>query len=448
MTKGQFKEAFRRGLGSAYLELKNSNHLEEYKDIVLWNCLHNTCYDMQCEGSRGTYLYNAISLYEVKSFFEDAIIKNFEKKKLDTWLFDQFCDLLFHFAMDGSKHAREALYKKYDTLFTLLSRKRKIGSICLERDDFEWLCVWLTSLDGFCAFKRIVEQIGKFYINANNPNIIYMDWFYSNARSKFGKKRIDNYMRKKAERSKSVAAFLNEIESSGFEKPQFITQPSLKELLEACYEQLGYRARGVANLFSRTASLEELIELAKIAVTETNPEIKQKLLWTFRKKPFPLEESYIFELAESDNESIRDIAFDMMKHLSSDMIHDYTISLIVERKELANSLSLLCQCYQPEDESMLVDGVKGLPVSYNNGVWHSVYMNVEDLLNKSSCSFEPSMFIHMYKQTLCSSCRSSLVQTMYKRKILPVEVLEECLYDSYDDTRKYAERKLKKKVIK
>ncbi len=70
-------------------------------------------------------------------------------------------------------------------------------------------------------------------------------------------------------------------------------------------------------------------------------------------------------------------------------------------------------------------------------------MDVEDLLAKSSHKFEPDIFLHMYKQTLCSSCRSSLVQTMYKRKIFPAQVLEECQYDSYDDTRKFAARKLR-----
>lgn len=445
MTKNKFKEAFRRGLGSAYLELKNSDHIEDFKDIVLWCCLHNTCYDMQCEGGRGTYLYNAIDLYEDKSFFEKAIIKKFSKGKLYTWLFDQLCDLLFQFAMDGSRRAREALYEKYDTLFTLLSRKRKIDSSCTERDNFEWLCVWITSLDGFRAFKRIIEQIGAFYITASISNIFFMDWFYVNAQNKFGKKRVDKYMCENAKKSKAVAAFLNEIESFGTEteRPQIITHPSLKELVKACYEPSEHRGRGIAIRFSRTASVEELTELAKIAVMEKNPEIKLELLWAFRKKPFPLDESYIFELAESDNESIRDIAFDMMQYLSSDIIHDYAASHIKEKKELANSLSLLCHCFRAEDINLLVEGVKGLAVSYGNGLWHGVYIDVEDLLKKSSCRFEPSMFMHMYKQTLCSSCRSSLIETMFKRTILPVEVLNECLYDSYDDTRKFAARKLK-----
>jgi hypothetical protein len=443
MTKTQFKEAFRRGLGSAYLELKNSDNLEKYKDVVLWCCLHNTCYDMQCEGSRGTYLYNAVNLFEDKSYFEEAIIKHFEKKNWNTWLFDQFCDLLYHFAVDGSKSAREALYKKYDMLFTILSRKRNVDSIWFERGNFEWLCVWLTSLDGFRAFKRITEKIGEFYINAANLNTINMDWFYANAKDKFGKKRIENYMCEKAKTNKAVEAFLNNIESYTVERPQHITQPSLEEVVKACYDPSGYRSRGIAMRFSKIASAEDLNELAKIAVMETNPEIKLELLWAFRKKPFPLDESYIFELVVSENESIRNIAFDMMQHIPSDRIHDYAISHIKEKKEVANSLSLLCYCYNPEDEATLKEGVKGVPVSYNDGVWHGLYMDVENLLERSSFSFEPSMFIHMYKKTLCSSCRSNLIQVMYKRKVLPIELLEECLYDSHEDTRRFAERKLK-----
>jgi hypothetical protein len=400
---------------------------------------------MQCEGSRVTYLYNAIKLYDDKSYFEGAIIKKFLKKNLEIWLFDQLCDLLFQFAMDGSKSARDALYLKYDVLYAFLSRKRKFGSYCTERDSFEWLCVRLTSLDGFQAFKTIVEQIGEFYISTKKTNAFLMDWFYSNAQNKFGKKRIDNYMIENAKKSKAVAAFLHEVDSFDATEPQNITQPTLKELVEACSEPSGYRGRGIANRFARVASIEELTELAKIAVTETNLEIKLGLLWVFRKKPFPLDESFIFELAESDNEYIRDIAFEIMQHLSSEMIHDYTIKLIKEKKEIENSLSLLCYCYKPDDEKLLAEGVKGLFVSYDDGGWHGVFMDVEGLLDKRSCRFEADLFIHIYPQTLCSSCRSRLVQSMYKRKILPDEILEECLYDSYEDTRKFAVRKLKTK---
>jgi len=45
LTKTQFKEAFKRGLGHSYVVLKESNDREKYKDIVLWSCLHNTCFN-------------------------------------------------------------------------------------------------------------------------------------------------------------------------------------------------------------------------------------------------------------------------------------------------------------------------------------------------------------------------------------------------------------------
>lgn len=440
MNKSQFKKAFSQGLGSAYIELKNCSSREKYKEIILWCCLHNICYDMQCEGGRGIYLYNAIKLYDDKSIFEDAIIKKFMKKKLDTWLFDQFCDLLFQFAVEGSLKARDTLYTKYDTLFALLSNKKNSYD---ERDSFEWLCVWLTSLDGFSIFKRIVNQLGELLISTRDRNACNLDWFYSNAKNKFGKKRVDNYLHNNAKKSQAVDAFLKEAVRFEDYVRQQVAPPSLEELIEASYET-DYRSRGIALHFARIASVEDLTKLAHIALKEKDSKIKLELLWAFQKVKFPLDERFIFELAEDDDESIRDIAFDIMKHLSSDRIHDYAVNLITSKREITNSLSLLCNCYHPDDEALLIEGVKSLPVSFDDGVWHGVFMNVEDLLDKHNNKIDPGLFIYMYRQTLCSMCRASLVKKMFKRKILPHNILEECLYDSYDDTRKFAERQLSK----
>lgn len=286
MTKDQFKKAFRRGLGSAIVELKTCNCREKYTDIVLWCCLHNTCYDAQCEGGRGIYLYNAICLFGDKDIFETEIINKFSRRKLESWLFEQLCNLLCRFAMDGSVKAREALYEKYNVIFLTLSDKRHVESYSIDRDNFEWLCIWLTSLDGFRAYKRIVEQVGKYYLNAKDARVISLDWFNSNAKNEFGKTRIENYLQNRSGKSKEIAAFLTETESLERYKPQLIPVPSLKDLVEACREPSGYRSRSIALRFARTASEAELTELAKIAVEETNLDVKLELLWVFRKKPF------------------------------------------------------------------------------------------------------------------------------------------------------------------
>jgi hypothetical protein len=169
-----------------------------------------------------------------------------------------------------------------------------------------------------------------------------------------------------------------------------------------------------------------------------------ELLWTFRKVRFPLDGQLIFELAESDNESIRDIAFKMLQHLPSDRIHDYAISLVNQKKEPANALSLLCYCYRSDDEPVLLEGIQSLSVSYKDDGWHSVFMDVVNLLDNRSVRLNFSVFTYMYRQTLCSYCRHNLIRKMSKRRILSREILKECLHDSYEEIRKLAIRRLRK----
>lgn len=70
-------------------------------------------------------------------------------------------------------------------------------------------------------------------------------------------------------------------------------------------------------------------------------------------------------------------------------------------------------------------------------------MSVEDVF----CDFKPKtkMLEYLYQNTLCSFCRESIIRTMYKQDVVPNEILYECLYDSYYDTRQFAEEKLEKR---
>ena len=75
MTKKQFKHDFLRGLGSALIELQSSDNPKRFYDTVLYGCLHNTTYDMQCEGDRSWYLYQAAQYIGEKEKIESAVIQ-------------------------------------------------------------------------------------------------------------------------------------------------------------------------------------------------------------------------------------------------------------------------------------------------------------------------------------------------------------------------------------
>lgn len=193
MIKKQFKHDFLRGLGSALIELQSSNNPKKYMDIVRYGCLHDTTYDMQSEGDRGWYLYYAAILAGDKEVIEAAIIQKFFRVAEDIWLFDQLTSILYHYASGGSETARAALYQQYESFLKELSPKKvKRNGTYPRRDMFDWLCVWLTSLDGWSAFKRIVQDISEVLLPQNKDRF-FSEWFYDNSKSKFGKKRVDDY---------------------------------------------------------------------------------------------------------------------------------------------------------------------------------------------------------------------------------------------------------------
>lgn len=189
MTKKQFKHDFLRGLGSALIELRFGDNSKRFYDTVKYGCLHDTTYDMQCEGDRGWYLYQAAQLTGEKENIESAVIQKFFQIKEDVWLFDQLTSILYHFVTDGSEPARAALYKQYESMLKELSpRKRKNNGTYPRRDMFDWLCVWLTSLDGWNIFKRIVQDVSEVLL-PKDKDYFFSEWFYDNSKGKFGKER-------------------------------------------------------------------------------------------------------------------------------------------------------------------------------------------------------------------------------------------------------------------
>lgn len=66
--------------------------------------------------------------------------------------------------------------------------------------------------------------------------------------------------------------------------------------------------------------------------------------------------------------------------------------------------------------------------------WHGIAL---DIVNKENTAFPMDAYMYVY-MGLCACCRKSVVQAMHKRGLLPDELLQECRYDCYDETREWA----------
>ena len=440
MTKKQFKHDFLRGLGSALIELQTGDNPNQFYDIVRYGCLHNTTYDMQCEGDRGCYLSEAARLTGEKDAIESAVIQKFLRVKEDTWLFEQFTSILYHFAADGSKPARAALHQQYENMLSELAPgKRKRNGIYHRRDMFEWLCIWLTSLDGWSAFKRIVQDISEILL-PKDADGFFLDWFYSNSRNKFGEKRTQKYLQKQSEKSMFVRVYYEKAKECDNwvrgERPI----PTLEQVLAEVDGQK-LNGRSLAMRFARNADREGREKLVQAAMNEPDTQVKINLLCPFRRiGGFMFPEEYLSQLRESQDYRLREIAIDIMGQSPSAKTRGLALALIQSGEDIQGGLLLLSKNLRPVDEELFYNTVKSFPVRHSERAWHGVFMDAINGIEVMRGKPKTDILEYLYRQTLCGFCRERIVKLMHKKKALPDEILQECRLDANLDIRDFAER--------
>jgi len=449
LTKAQFKHDFLQGLGSAILELQTCGDPARYGDIVLYGCLRNTTYDMQCEGDRGRYLHQAAKLAGGAEAVETAVIQRFSGRFYYGHLFEQLASILYHFAEDGGENAREALYRKYDCLLGELSRKRKFEGYCHSRDWFFWLCVRLTSLGGWSAFKRIVGDVSERLL-PKDAEFFFDDWFYCDAKDKFGQKRVEAYLEKQSERSPFIREYYDTAKER--EARLYSDDRPVPTLAEVLADEGGNR--GLVIYFARKASAEDLTKLVRAALSESDTKKKLTLLWPFRSRLFAgltFPEDALFQLLESDDERLRHTAYEIMGQKPTAKTRELALSLIHGGEDVENGVSLLLKNIRPEDETLLYDFVKSYLVDSKQWDWekkywdwHGVFMDAVAGLGVMRGRPKTDILEYLYRNTLCGSCRWSIVRLMHRKKLLPEAVLQECRFDSNDDIRDFAGRVLRR----
>ena len=217
---------------------------------------------------------------------------------------------------------------------------------------------------------------------------------------------------------------------------------TVKDVVEASKEEQ-FKCRRKIEKFSYKASDEELIEVAKILVDEKQEQMKANLLRVFRKRGFPLETDIIIEYTKSENVNLAQNAFEILSITKNEIVREYALELISSRKYLEESLSILLRNYQEKDEVLVLSLLKRIKVKYREDLWHRVYSDAITWMEQGRKAPE-NIIIFLYENTLCSCCREYIVRVMSKRGILNETFLMECLHDSNQDIRKFAEYKYRR----
>lgn len=405
MTKKQFKKAMLCGLGRCVAELKGTADKSKYFNEVMWACAHVISWDPQCEGTKSFYIREMINCFDDREPFVSVVVERFEKCLSDRlWRFSHYSALLRQFALDGSRRAEKALWKKYGILYSALSeRKRKARGIFEDRDNFETLCIELMFVSEENCF-RIIRDIGELYLK----NKIYDGWDFSQFDWKtgevYGKRHVAAELRKRAENDSAFACYLSKREE---EKKR---EESLRR---------GLQTQAKDKPIENAVKAMDAAELIRSARTDDG-ETRKKALYRLEKMKGDAVKKFATELyAASEEEEVRTLA-----------------------------LCMLVRNYEKEDKDFIIAAVHSVPVCEDYD-WHFVLSAVLDLFEKDSFKEPPGeLLLWAYENSRCSFCREYVVRAMSRRHMLTRELSKECLYDCNGKIRAFAEKKLKKKEKK
>ena len=365
MTKRDFLHKLLRGLGGAIVEIQENPDRAKYGDIVLRCCLKDISYDVQCEGTKGYYLYRAICALKAKDDFEDTLINSF-LKRTDDRLFQQLADILCLYADDGSGKAKNALHEKYRGLVERLSGQKALPYKFCENEQFEYLMICEVDTNKWPAFKMCVADATRVSLARKEGTGDSYDWFFDHCKNKFGKGRIAKYLHRAAEKATVISAFLTEIkerektreESSRLRiEPEVTFERYVSRAKEPEKDQYAcVRMRMDAMRFSRQATQDELSQLVSIIEGERSDEVRANLLYVFRKINFPADIGLLIEYAEGNCERLQNAAIDALKRFHDRQVRELAVRFVTAGN-LDAGLPLLIENWRKQDEILIRERV-------------------------------------------------------------------------------------------
>lgn len=433
MAKSISKQEFRRlmycGHGRCFAAMEQDDPAK-YREIILYGCLHDLSYDMQCEGSRGIYMYNLTQYFSDADFFAKAAAEKFRSLSLgaDAWLIQHFCDFLTEFAVDGNADARSALEEKYAQLYAALAHTRRSRKRDCLMDSYTYLCITLMQLCGMERFLQIAGDIGRCF-----PADAYHElaWFLHCAKDEFGEEVLLRALQSAGDLPE-IARFLEILTYEHPQRSRSHMEPlSAEEIIQlAQTEQL----RPVHRRRFTLADNAEKRKLAEYAVSEQNPEIRARIWRMFdtSRNPFPLSPDPLLRDAASAHEPLQQAAIHALCQLQGESIRLFAKELLQKHPLHPDGIRMLLGNYQSGDSKQLQEILCSLRIDRKEqSGWHGIVTAILDHAD----SLPDAALLFIYEKSLCSCCRESALEMMAQRGMITSGIARECACDCNPEIR-------------
>ncbi len=430
MYKREFDKAIEKGLGRAYLYIKNNGD-ELISDQLLHYCLINPSYDSQCEESRAEWLISLIDLSKNKNFYLSKIIQALLSCSEHNDL-EQLYKLCLLLAQKGEESAIKAIYQKFN--LQEFSESYLGGEEIIQLDGLEGL-LHVTAVIG----KRLTEEDGYWE----------SDTLYGMTCEAYGKTLTDEFLLKHAKENRFVKAYLDELKKNEERcKPKDSRSHIERFRDDFPIDRIINDFKNIKHLsvfmrFGKYATNEEIDRIYSLLLTESDNEKLLRYLWVFRSRELPKLSESINQLAFSNDFEIQNAAISALKHSADPKIRDIAIALTSNKnKEVAlHSLELFINNFQMGDSKFIEPLYKNLDFEDKDSL-HWICMDTMELFENNQVKELIDTMLWTYENTPCTHCRNKIARLLIENNWLPDTLLNECLYDCVLDTRNLAKATL------
>ncbi|MDE6665510.1 MAG: hypothetical protein K2K14_04880 [Ruminococcus sp.] len=440
MNKKDFRQYMLCGHGRCFSA--TPDELENFREIVLHGCLNDISFDLQCEGSRGLFMYNLALQYEDYNYFlKPAIEKFLSPEVCDDWhLINHLADFIDYFADDyGDKSAQKAIAEKYKQLYRLLMSLRWSSRANKVSQCYEYISIILMQKSTIDRAIKIFGDMGNFFIRRRRASDDRLKgeflWFWHCTLEKYDEKYLSEKLDIISKNNAGIRRFRRVMFHKEDERIIKRKNMSADEFIELAENQSVQRKDVIA---LRRAESSEKMKVAQAVVSESNPDKKAELLkaFTISKNPFPLDPEILTEYALSDNRKLSETAVEVLLYdIKADCVHDFAVKLL-EKSFSPNAMRILLNNYRDSDKEFIIDKLNSIEVDRDDeSGWHRIVMGIND--NIQQMPEEAVMFV--YERSMCSCCRENAVSELIRRNLFTEEIRSECLMDCNFDIHKEAE---------
>ena len=363
-----YRKALLRGAGRCVTMLESEAGKIYFRPLVLWACGRNLGCDTQIEGTRALFLYDLINQYQSLEPFLDVIERKFlsSMNKAD-WLFQQECELLALFAINGNIRARCILERGYERFCRRLRRlnpARISGPYIPAPDNFASLCEQLL----LCAKTADAQQLLERFVR-DVGGLCMRDPFWNDmaagVQEAAGTVLRDSRLATMLGRIKPSAqlaaykAALVQVEAKWRKKwpPVWGFRKVYRRIKEQGTSGIRYMV-GRWRLDGRTKDIEGL---AKMYEAEKDRATRAMLLDMFSKRGggyLPLDG--VLRDASSSDDRLRISALRVLAGVRCQRVHDFALDMVKKRGAPREAVVILAGNYQEKDDDLLIAALKKL----------------------------------------------------------------------------------------